>query len=303
MAPWRATPLARRRVLYDLRYHLLETCCLVRTDVPDLARALDELYACFRGRWHSRDGSGFAFLQALSRPDGSVVVAGDGLPAERVETLGELEVVVLRRLWQPVLAHLRHHDLIHAGVVAWRNQAVLLPARSTHGKTSLVLGLVRRGFAFLSDEFAVVELETGVVKPFQRGFGVREGTLELVPELGFLRGRRPFGDSSEPRTWFLSIRDLLATWPGALGEAAPVGWVFFLDASDRTAGPRLERMSPGVAALELVRASWLGSQDVPRALESATRVARRARCYRLVAGELEATLDAVVDEISGEEDG
>lgn len=45
---------------------------------------------------------------------------------------------------------------VHAGVVEWRGQALILPARQRAGKSHLVAALVERGAGFVSDTFAVV---------------------------------------------------------------------------------------------------------------------------------------------------
>src|SRR6185369_13624268 len=45
---------------------------------------------------------------------------------------------------------------VHAGVVAWRGRAILIPGRSMSGKSHLTAELVRRGAMYYSDEFAVL---------------------------------------------------------------------------------------------------------------------------------------------------
>ena len=46
---------------------------------------------------------------------------------------------------------------VHAGVVGWRNRAILIPGRSFSGKSTLVEALVRAGASYYSDEFAVLD--------------------------------------------------------------------------------------------------------------------------------------------------
>jgi len=48
------------------------------------------------------------------------------------------------------------HILIHAGVVSRDGQGIVLAADSGHGKTTFVIEMVRRGYAFLSDEMAAI---------------------------------------------------------------------------------------------------------------------------------------------------
>jgi hypothetical protein len=61
---------------------------------------------------------------------------------------------------------------VHAGVVAWKDRAIVIPARSFQGKTSLVAELVRRGAVYYSDEYAIFDAE-GSVYPFPKTLSIR----------------------------------------------------------------------------------------------------------------------------------
>jgi hypothetical protein len=89
---------------------------------------------------------------------------------------------------------------LHSGVVGWKGKAILIPADSFKGKSTLVTELVRQGASYLSDEFAVLD-ENGLVYPFARDISRRSeqyvpfeltvkdlgGTVETVPRpVGFV---------------------------------------------------------------------------------------------------------------------
>ncbi len=61
---------------------------------------------------------------------------------------------------------------LHAGAVGWKGKAILLPARSFSGKSSLVAELVKRGALYYSDDFAVLD-EEGLLNPFHRQISLR----------------------------------------------------------------------------------------------------------------------------------
>lgn len=89
----------------------------------------------------------------------------------------------------------RRRVFIHAGVVGWRGQAVLVPGRSHAGKTTLVAELVRAGATYYSDEFAVLD-ERGRVHPYDKPLAVRESadgrqTNYGVETFGGRSGARP----------------------------------------------------------------------------------------------------------------
>lgn len=61
---------------------------------------------------------------------------------------------------------------VHAGVVGWQKQAILIPGRSFAGKTTLVKALVEAGATYYSDEFAVLDKD-GRVHPYPRPLSIR----------------------------------------------------------------------------------------------------------------------------------
>ena len=82
---------------------------------------------------------------------------------------------------------------LHAGVVSWKNKAIVIPGRSFSGKTSLTAALVKRGAIYYSDEYAVLD-EQGFVHPFPKTLSIR-GVIDdyrqveySVEELGGIAG-------------------------------------------------------------------------------------------------------------------
>jgi hypothetical protein len=83
---------------------------------------------------------------------------------------------------------------IHAGAVAHRGTAIVIPGRSFSGKTTLVAALVRAGAVYYSDEFAVIDRE-GLVRPYAQNLSVRENgwsqTHHPVESFGGQAGQDP----------------------------------------------------------------------------------------------------------------
>lgn len=61
---------------------------------------------------------------------------------------------------------------IHAGVIARKGKAVIIPGRSFRGKTALTVALVKRGAVYYSDEYAILDAE-GFLHPFPKMLSVR----------------------------------------------------------------------------------------------------------------------------------
>jgi hypothetical protein len=61
---------------------------------------------------------------------------------------------------------------VHAGVVAWKGKAIIIPAKSFAGKTTIVKELTKLGAKYYSDEYAVLD-EEGFVHPFPKMLSIR----------------------------------------------------------------------------------------------------------------------------------
>ena len=62
---------------------------------------------------------------------------------------------------------------VHSGVVAWKGKAIMIPASSYRGKTTLVAELVKSGATYYSDEYAILDKQ-GLVHPFPKTLSIRE---------------------------------------------------------------------------------------------------------------------------------
>jgi hypothetical protein len=89
----------------------------------------------------------------------------------------------------------RRRVFVHAGVVGWGGQAIVIPGRSFSGKTTLVAELVRAGATYYSDEYAVLD-GRGRVHPYPKPMSIRQPVTgkqkKHPPEaLGGLSGAKP----------------------------------------------------------------------------------------------------------------
>jgi hypothetical protein len=108
----------------------------------------------------------------------------------------------LEDLYEPLEADLdfyvaqaaRQRLFVHAGVVACKGQAIVIPGRSQSGKTTLVKALLEQGASYFSDEYAVLD-GRGRVHPFPRRLSIRgepNQTSRLSAEsFGSETGSRP----------------------------------------------------------------------------------------------------------------
>jgi hypothetical protein len=102
---------------------------------------------------------------------------GPRLVSRRRDLDAGMQLDLLRsRLEFQVATNSSSRLFVHAGVVEWRGQAILLPGPSGSGKTTLVAALLRAGARYYSDEFALLDA-SGRVHPWARPLRIRRPGL------------------------------------------------------------------------------------------------------------------------------
>jgi len=74
----------------------------------------------------------------------------------------------------------RRHLLIHASSVERDGRALVMTGESGSGKSTLAALLAERGWRFMGDEFALIDLVTGAVQPFPRLVSLKNAAIEVV---------------------------------------------------------------------------------------------------------------------------
>lgn len=163
----------------------------------------------------------------------------------------------------------RGRIFVHAGVVGWRNQAIVIPGASFSGKTTLVTKLVQAGAKYYSDEYAVFDPQ-GLVHPFPRPLGIRQPQRSVadrvdVASLGGTAGARPL----------------------------PVGLI--VSTKYRSGGRwRPRRLTSGRGVLELLANTVSARSQTKLALATLPKAVRKAEVLKGVRGEADEVVEAIL---------
>lgn len=168
---------------------------------------------------------------------------------------------------------------LHAGAVGWKGKAVVMPASSFAGKSTLVAALIKRGALYYSDEYAVLD-ENGFVSPFPKTLSIR-GIVDDYKQVE--RPAKAFG--------------------GVVGtEPIPVGFVLICKFDRRSRSKRKfapEILSSGQGMLEILAHTIPIRRDPNFALEILYKISSRAvvaRCRRGEADDFAGLLLEFLDE-------
>lgn len=281
------------------RYDIHGVQLLVRSNDPTVLGRVHDTYGWFADTDRRMAGHGslatveVAFLRAA---DGDVtVIDAEGQTArwgERDEPL----VALFDAIVAGVIAALSRLGIlaIHAGVVADNGRAILVAGRSGRGKTTVVLGLLRRGLDLLSDELALVAQDDRTILAYPRGLHIRPTALELFPELGFLAEIEPYqlGGGSE---WAVGPTALRQAFETRVTDSAQLSAIVLLDGDPvADATPELDPVRPAIATMELVRGTPAAAWEFDQVLARLSRVVGEVPCARIQSARLEDTVDAVL---------
>jgi hypothetical protein len=168
------------RAPFDRSYRALEYAFRIRTPLPRLAAVVDDLLSPFR----CEDVNGApAYTLTQRQTDQLFTLWLDDQRLSETATAGGLVHSLLWDVHKQAVASVRGLLALHAGAVAWRGVGVVLPGTTGSGKTTLVTGLIRAGFSYLSDEAALIHPESGWLYPFAKSLTLRPESLRLLPEL------------------------------------------------------------------------------------------------------------------------
>ena len=199
---------------------------------------------------------------------------------------GDAAAFLLWHVFHATIAHTRELLMVHAGsVVSPAGHAVVLPAEAGSGKTTLTVALVRAGFGFLSDEVAAIDPDTLLAHPYGRAINLKKSSWRLFPDLP-----PPPWDTD----WAAEFRFLRPTALRADAEAAPAP-VRLVVAPRYVPGARTEvtPMRRAEAVVELGQNLMnLQAYSAP-VLPLLTEIVSRARCFRMVSGDLGDAVRAV----------
>jgi hypothetical protein len=113
--------------------------------------------------------------------------------------------------------------VLHSGSVLADSGVVLLVGSSGWGKTTLTIELVRRGWGFLSDDFAILRPD-GVIEPFPHRVNLTDNSVAMLglhPSESELRLQGAGGLSK----WMVDVDTI---FPGSLAGAGRLSAVFVL---------------------------------------------------------------------------
>ncbi|WP_131111404.1 HprK-related kinase A [Sulfuricystis thermophila] len=265
----------------------------IRSDAPGLADVLLQMYADFSV---AEPGSFADFHIELRRARGlrrwirpQVDFHFDGMPTFHPLPLDQAYPMLEWGLNWCIASHAHQFLIIHAAVIERGGRAVIMPAPPGSGKSTLCAALVNRGWRLLSDELALLAVDTGQLVPLARPINLKNRSIEIirrfVPECVMTS---PVHDT---RKGMVALMRPPADSVRRIDEVAVPAWVVFPKYLPDTPATFLP-FSKGQTCLRVAQESFNYDIHGRRGFEIITRMIDGCDCYEFSYGDLEDAMQA-----------
>jgi hypothetical protein len=188
--------------------------------------------------------------------------------------------------------------LVHAGALQYNSAGLMILAPTKGGKSTLTLAGVLNGMKFLSDDYALLYLNSGALLPFPKAMRFRKQSCEMFPDFGNWCAGITVDAGGETR-YYIHPEQIVNN---ASGSGARLTHIVKLDGfSDK---PVLTATSPGAIVGACVEADCFASGD--QALDLIWQWAdllKNAKCSELKAGPPMETARVLLDFIREDQNG
>ncbi len=182
--------------------------------------------------------------------------------------------------------------ILHSAAVAKDGHAVLLPAPPGSGKSTLCAALIHRGWRLLSDELALIDLDTLEITPLCRPVNLKNKSIDIIGEYAGNAVFAPLAKDTLKGT--IGLLKAPADSVARMNEKARPAWIVFPQ-YQAGAATRLTDRSKAQTAMEVGDNAFNYSIHGVRGFDALTRLVDRCACYDF---EYE-NLDEAIDVFSG----
>jgi hypothetical protein len=213
---------------------------------------------------------------------GTITLRRDGAEIERTTHRAYALDYLVWDVNQQVVAASSRRLLLHCGAVARGRDAVLVGARSGGGKSTLSAALVRRGFAYATDECVAVAPD-GTIEGHGKAIGLERGAWPLLDDVLPPAPADLHETSSRYLTPVDQAGDLL------------VPRVVVLRGDDDGGDGVLTPLTRAETLAALARLGFNFRRFGAARLPTLARLVERCDCYRLTTRDLDVAVDAIED--------
>ena len=266
--------------------------------------SLKQIISAFQFTYEEFTGNGQyeVFVQNWGNENGSHRLIKNGETIFQTSDNAELLLKLLDFILEDFIESTKDHLLLHSAVLVKRRKAIVLPAGSNSGKTTLSLALLKDEFKYISDEVAAVNIYNLKASGFPRAMMIKDKTLSLFPSLQreIRCYKFQFRNSRDVQKAHLGIPGERKTAP--LKQSFPITAIVF-PKYNPDGVTTLTELKPSEALVNLMRCSFNHLRLNEIGFRSAAKIARKIKCYFLEVNDLTKACELINDLIESHKGG
>jgi HprK-related kinase A len=183
-----------------------------------------------------------------------------------------------------VAAHAHQYLTIHAAVIERDGRAAVLPAPPGSGKSTLCAGLIQRGWRLLSDELALLDMDSGMIHGMARPVSLKNASIAAIRDFAPQAVMTPAVPDTAKGT--VSLLRPPAASVQRVREPARAAWIV-LPSHEPGAPPVFSPHGKERAFMTLAEQSFNYDMHGARGFEAMGRLVDQCDCLRFNYGALE----------------
>lgn len=176
---------------------------------------------------------------------------------------------------------------LHASAVAKENAAIIFPALPQAGKTSILIGMLKRGFSYLGDDRTPVHYENAYVHPYPTALCVKESGVKLFDELPALCQSN--NAINQNWGWLIPVQNIANC---CISEDCQIRFIVFPKYRPECS----TRIIPISKADSCIRLMYLANSFrlyKKNSLNIVDKMVRHSECFELIHSDINAALDLI----------
>ena len=151
--------------LFKSQYNILDLNIFVESDTIDFIEMIDLDYSWFKQT--QLNNFHLHFRVMLQNSENSLVIFPEN---DQYDLSGYIDKkhLAYQIILKTIFSKIDNYLVIHAGVVIFKNKALVLAGPPGIGKSTLVFELIKNNFIFYSDDFCPINRKNNLVYPFPR---------------------------------------------------------------------------------------------------------------------------------------
>jgi len=220
------------------------------------------------------------FLQQRGNEDSKHIIIRNGEIVYQTSDHTDLLMTLLEFILEDFIESTKDHLLLHSAVLVKNEKAIVLPADSNSGKSTLSIAMLKDGFKYISDEVGAINIDNLKVSGFPRPIVIKDKTISFFTSLGPEIDYRLYKLKNSRDVQKMHVGIPCGEKIASMKESFPITAIAFPKYSPN-GETVLNELNYSLSVFNLMRFSFNHLRLKEIGFKTAAKIAREIKCYSL----------------------